>query len=833
MFEGLPSGTVCGLRTPEGVLDGTGPPGCSRDNFDANTHELWIATQFYSWEEPDFRPRKNSPLAASGAGAYLPAGLSQSYWIPGAVLNEPSFPIPRDGKTVWHEDVALIFLHAKGCDRHQVIVSQDKDLVTDFAIDNPHVQAKWFDAGKNIWGKEANLGELKLEQDKTYFWRVQPSSECENARPSRVWTFKTSSSPRTFPPVPQPLEPTHPLTKCKGKVPRLLESKELTAKGCLLEARTLKNDGPAVFSMCSSARETTCTVYSEDCTEGDKWLKWLDTKDQDKCDLYVIRDENAAPAPPPVPLVASHPKMKCNKGWSEKQTLEVKGLRTPKACMAEAKAVHSSGALVFSFCGVAQGTICTVYSDDCAIADQVKSQDNCDLFVVTDGMYSTTTTTTTPDVLPSHPGMKCKANGQGWAENQLVETKGLMTARECMAAAQNVHSSGPLVFSFCKPAVGTICRVYSDSCVPDEAKDQDNCDLFIEADGVYSTTTTTTTPDILPSYPGMKCKAYGQGWAENQLVEKKGFQTARECMAEAQSVHSSGPLVFSFCKPAVGTICRVYSDNCVPDEAREQDNCDLFIKTDGAYSTTTTTTTADILPSYPKTICKGWDEKLVVMKKGFATARECMAEAQSVHSSGPLVFSFCKPAVGTICRVYSDDCVVADQAKTQDNCDLFIKADGVYSTMVTTTAAPMPPTYPNMKCKKDWGVSLMEKGLKKPQDCLDQAKIVASDGPLVFSFCKPAVGTICTVYTNDCTVDFNFKTQDNCDLYVVPQNRLLSSNEASIAKAEDRSGSLRGTTSSSQAMCGESNFKSPLCQLLSSIVRAFRSSKGAAIIGLY
>merc|ERR1712224_722801 len=101
----------------------------------------------------------------------------------------------------------------------------------------------------------------------------------------------------------------------------------------------------------------------------------------------------------------------------------------------------------------------------------------------------------------------------------------------------------------------------------------------------------------------------------------------------------------------------------------------------------------------------------------------------------------------------------------------------------------------------------------------DQAKTVASDGPLVFSFCKPAV---CTVYTSDCTVYHNFKTQDNCDLYVVPQNRLLSSSEASIAKAYDKSGSLRGTTSSSQAMCGESYFKSPLCQLLSSIVRAFR-----------
>merc|ERR1711985_66259 len=363
---------------------------------------------------------------------------------------------------------------------------------------------------------------------------------------------------------------------------------------------------------------------------------------------------------------------------------------------------------------------------------------------------------------------------------------------------------------------------YSDSCVPDEAKDQDNCDLFIEADGVYSTTTATTTPDILPSHPGMKCKAHGQGWAENQLVEQKGFNTARECMDKAQSVHSSGPLVFSFCKPAVGTICRIYSDSCVPDETREQDNCDLFILTDGAYSTTATTTTADILPSYPKTICKGWDEKLVVMKKGFETARECMAEAQSVHSSGPLVFSFCKPAVGTICRVYSHDCVAADQAKTQDNCDLFIETDGVYSTLVTTTAAPMLPSHPNMKCKKDWGVSLMEKGLQKPQDCLDQAKIFASDGPLIFSFCKPAVGTICTVYTGDCTVEDNAKTQDNCDLYVVPQNRLLSSSEASIAKAYDRTGSLRGTTSSSQAMCGESYFKSPLCQLLSSIVRAFR-----------
>merc|ERR1719420_1610453 len=64
--------------------------------------------------------------------------------------------------------------------------------------------------------------------------------------------------------------------------------------------------------------------------------------------------------------------------------------------------------------------------------------------------------------------------------------------------------------------------------------------LFIEANGAYSTTTTTTTPDVLPSHPGMKCKAYGQGWAENQLVEKKGFNTARACMDEARSVYSSG-----------------------------------------------------------------------------------------------------------------------------------------------------------------------------------------------------------------------------------------------------------------------------------------------------
>jgi len=260
--------------------------------------------------------------------------------------------------------------------------------------------------------------------------------------------------------------------------------------------------------------------------------------------------------------------------------------------------------------------------------------------------------------------------------------------------------------------------------------------------------------------------------------------------------------VFSFCKPAVGTICRVYSESCVPEETREQDNCDLFVNTDGPYSTTTTTTTTDILPSNPKTICKGWDEKLVVMKKGFETARECMAEAQSHHSSGPLVFSFCKPAVGTICRVYSDDCVVADQAKTQDNCDLFIKVDGVYSTMVTTTAAPMLPSHANMKCKKDWGVSLMEKGLQTPQDCLDQAKTVASDGPWVFSFCKPAVGTICTVYMGDCTAEDEAKTQSNCDLYVMPQNRLLSSSEAFSAKAYDGSGSLRGTgfKQQSQAM---------------------------------
>merc|ERR1711904_552141 len=161
------------------------------------------------------------------------------------------------------------------------------------------------------------------------------------------------------------------------------------------------------------------------------------------------------------------------------------------------------------------------YSDSC-VPDEAKDQDNCDLFIEANGAYSTTTTTTTPDVLPSHPGMKCKAYGQGGAESQLVEKKGFKTARECMAEAQthwSLHSSGPLVFSFCKPAVGTICRVYSDSCVPDEAKDQDNCDLFIEADGAYSTTTTTTTADVLPSHPGMKCKAYGQGWAENQLVE--------------------------------------------------------------------------------------------------------------------------------------------------------------------------------------------------------------------------------------------------------------------------------------------------------------------------
>jgi len=390
------------------------------------------------------------------------------------------------------------------------------------------------------------------------------------------------------------------------------------------------------------------------------------------------------------------------------------------------------------------------------------------------------------------------------------------------AAAQNVHSSGPLVFSFCKPAVGTICRVYSDSCVPDEAKDQDNCDLFIEADGAYSTTTTTTTADVLPSHPGMKCKAYGQGWAENQLVEKKGFKTARECMAEAQSLHSSGPLVFSFCKPAVGTICRVYSESCAPEETREQDNCDLFIKADGAYSTTTTTTTTDILPSHPKTICKGgWDStKLVVMKKGFETARECMAEAKSLHSSGPLVFSFCKPAAGTICRVFTDDCVVADQSKTQDNCDLFIEVDGVYSTTTTTTAAPMLPSHPNMKCKKDWGVSLMEKGLQTPQDCLDQAKTVASDGPLVFSFCKPAVGTICTVYTGDCAAEDEVKTQSNCDLYVLPQNRLLSSSEA---KAHDGSGSLRSTgfMQPRQAIFGRVSFESHFCEFLSYIVKAF------------
>merc|ERR1712199_44232 len=116
-----------------------------------------------------------------------------------------------------------------------------------------------------------------------------------------------------------------------------------------------------------------------------------------------------------------------------------------------------------------------------------------------------------------------------------------------------------------------------------------------------------------------------------------------------------------------------------------------------------------------------------------------------------------------------------------DNCDLFIETDGVYSTMVTTTAAPMLPSHPNMKCKKDWGFSLMEKGLQKPQDCLDQAKTVASDGPLVFSFCKPAVGTICTVYTGDCE-----------------------------AKAHDGSGSLRSTgfMQPRQAIFGRVSFES-------------------------
>merc|ERR550514_1788977 len=128
----------------------------------------------------DFRPKTGAgPLGMKEgvAGAYNPDG---PYFLPGRRSAYPSYPIPGDGaKKAPVAEVSLIFMPAKDCAAHTVLLGSDKgDLKSGTKVE--------LKDGLNV------VDSPNMEPGKTYYWQAIPDKSCSGASSSPIWSFTTA-----------------------------------------------------------------------------------------------------------------------------------------------------------------------------------------------------------------------------------------------------------------------------------------------------------------------------------------------------------------------------------------------------------------------------------------------------------------------------------------------------------------------------------------------------------------------------------------------------------------------------------------------------------------
>lgn len=135
----------------------------------------------------DFRPQKGSETAEKQAGAYEYNSNLRYYWIPGRQTYKASSSVPPDNSTTVRASKrdALMWLPGLNCNRHSVYfakVNPDNE-----SVDDPHFVFLETTTGEN------NVVYLdpRLEQRRTYKWRVDETCEGGKKYTGDVWTFTT------------------------------------------------------------------------------------------------------------------------------------------------------------------------------------------------------------------------------------------------------------------------------------------------------------------------------------------------------------------------------------------------------------------------------------------------------------------------------------------------------------------------------------------------------------------------------------------------------------------------------------------------------------------
>ena len=125
-----------------------------------------VEDYLYDPANQDFRPVEGGALVEGEdiIGPYLPDNDESEYWIPGRRLYKTSNPIPGDGASVLNRD-CLIFQPAYNAESHDVYFGEEFNAVDEASEDDDTFQYSTATATEN-------MVYLKMEEKKTYFWRV-------------------------------------------------------------------------------------------------------------------------------------------------------------------------------------------------------------------------------------------------------------------------------------------------------------------------------------------------------------------------------------------------------------------------------------------------------------------------------------------------------------------------------------------------------------------------------------------------------------------------------------------------------------------------------------
>ncbi len=152
-----------------------------KDNVFGNVRdEIMDADNF------DFRPKSESQYNHQNAGPYTYQAKRASYWIPGRKMYKACTPVPPNGsKTVLAANRdAVMWLNAQNARSHDVYFGIDREVVKN-ADKTSSVYLK------STGSKTRNIVYLdgKLEDKKTYYWRVDAVISKDIIYKGDVWSF--------------------------------------------------------------------------------------------------------------------------------------------------------------------------------------------------------------------------------------------------------------------------------------------------------------------------------------------------------------------------------------------------------------------------------------------------------------------------------------------------------------------------------------------------------------------------------------------------------------------------------------------------------------------